>query len=347
MFLTMALLVVFLRDDFLGIMGQIAEAKLLWATLSLVTILAYWLIETLVYQKIVNTNTDGIGFLKLFKITLSTQFFNGITPFATGGQPFQIYILGRETGYGLGKVSSSSLQNFVVYQLALIIYGFIAIITQLSVPHLNIETNSYMKFLIFVGFSLNFLVIAGLVILGKSRRISHFFFNGVIEFLGKIRIIKDMTKTRTRIRSTLKDFHDDMKILGENKKLFVEAVILNMIKLTLFYSVAYLLCLSLGIEGVSYLDVILASAYTMLITSLVPLPGASGGAEFGFLVFFSGIITGSAATAVMLLWRFFTYYVGLILGFLVFTFGFGNDKDKLEQKSDLHLQDDNAKTDEK
>lgn len=328
MFLTLVLLVVFLREDFMGIMSQIAEAKFLWISLSAITIIGYWIIETIIYQRIINTNTKGIGFVPLFKITMATQFFNGITPFASGGQPFQIYILHRETGYGMGKVSSSALQNFVVYQLALIIYGFIAILVQAFAPHVSLHGNSYMNLLILIGFAFNFLVIGMLVILGKSPRISKFFFYSVIDFLNKIKIVKDKAKTREKIRASLKDFHKDVKTLGSNKKLFVDAVVLNMVKLSLFYSIAYFICLSLSINQISFLDVLLASAYTMLITSLVPLPGASGGAEFGFLVFFSGIITGSSATAVMLLWRFFTYYTGLIIGFVIFTFGF-NDKSEL------------------
>ncbi len=322
MFLTLVLLVIFLREDFMGIMNQIVEAKVGWIALSFIAIIGYWAIETIVYQMIINTNTKGIDFVTLFKITMSTQFFNGVTPFATGGQPFQIYILNRETEYGVGKVSSSALQNFIVYQLALIFYGFIAILAQLFIPSVSLGGNAYMNLLIFVGFALNFLVIAMLVVLGRSPKISKFFFYKVIDFLSRIRVVKDKGKTRERIRASLKDFHDDIEILGENKKLFIETVLLNMLKLTLFYSVAYFLCLSLGLTQISYLDVVLASAYTMLITSLVPLPGASGGAEFGFLMFFSGIITGSSATAIMLLWRFFTYYVGLIFGFVIFTFGF-------------------------
>lgn len=322
MLLTMLILVMVLKDDFMGIMQQIAEAKLLWISVSFVAIISFWVLEAYIYMRIVNAYNYSVSLLSMLKVTMATQFFNGITPFATGGQPFQIYILSRETGLSVGKTSSSALQNFILYQSSLIIYGFIAIFAQLFVKQVSLEANSYMKLIIFIGFALNFLVIAGLVILGKTPRISKFFFYSCIDFLAKIRLVKDKARTREKIRMTLADFHHDVKKLGEQKKLMAEAIVLNLLRLTLFYVIAYFLCLSVGIGDVSPIDVILASAYTMLVTSLVPLPGASGGAEVGFLMFFSGIISGSSASAIMLLWRLFTYYIGLILGFFVFTFGF-------------------------
>lgn len=326
MLLTMLILIMVLKDDFMGILHQIAEAKLLWITVSFIAIMSFWVLEAYIYMRIVNAHDNNVSLFSMLKVTMATQFFNGITPFATGGQPFQIYILSKETGLSVGKTSSSALQNFILYQSSLIIYGFIAIFAQVFVKQVTLEANSYMKLIIFIGFLLNFLVIAGLMILGKSPRISKFFFYSCVDFFAKIRLIKDKARTREKLRMTLADFHSDVKKLGEQKKLMAEAIVLNLVRLTLFYVIAYFLCLSIGIKDVSPIDVILASAYTMLVTSLVPLPGASGGAEVGFLMFFSGIISGSSASAIMLLWRLFTYYIGLILGFIFFTFGF-EDKD--------------------
>lgn len=322
MLLTLIILVLVLKDDFLGIMKQIVEANVLWVSVSFVGIIAFWVLEAKIYQRIINSSEFSVSLISMLKVTMATQFFNGITPFATGGQPFQIYILSRETGLSMGKTSSSSLQNFILYQSSLIIYGFIAIFAQLFFKQVSLEANSYMKFIIFLGFALNFLVIAGLMVLGKSPKISKFFFYSCLDFFARIRLIKDKARTREKLRMSLADFHHDIKKLGENKRIMLESIGLNLLRLTIFYLIAYFLCLSLGIKNVSAFDVVLASAYTMLVTSLVPLPGASGGAEVGFLMFFSGIISGSAASAVMLLWRLFTYYIGLIIGFFVFTFGF-------------------------
>ena len=59
---------------------------------------------------------------------------------------------------------------------------------------------------------------------------------------------------------------------------------------------------------------IVASAYVMLMGSFVPIPGGSGGLEYGFIAFFGNFLVGSKLTAIMLIWRFITYYLGMIVG---------------------------------
>ena len=62
------------------------------------------------------------------------------------------------------------------------------------------------------------------------------------------------------------------------------------------------------------LECVIASAYVLLMGSFIPLPGGTGGLEYGFIAFFSNFLSGSKLTAVMLLWRFVTYYFVMILG---------------------------------
>ena len=63
------------------------------------------------------------------------------------------------------------------------------------------------------------------------------------------------------------------------------------------------------------LESVIASAYVMLIGSFVPLPGGTGGIEYGFLKFFGVFIVNDAKLrALMLLWRFITFYMGIVIG---------------------------------
>ena len=52
----------------------------------------------------------------------------------------------------------------------------------------------------------------------------------------------------------------------------------------------------------------------MLIGSFVPIPGGTGGLEYGFTQFFGNFISSSKLMAIMLTWRFVTYYLGLFVG---------------------------------
>ena len=59
---------------------------------------------------------------------------------------------------------------------------------------------------------------------------------------------------------------------------------------------------------------IVTSAYIMIIGSFVPIPGATGGLEFGFVQLYGNFIGGSQLSAMMIVWRFITYYFGMIVG---------------------------------
>ena len=63
---------------------------------------------------------------------------------------------------------------------------------------------------------------------------------------------------------------------------------------------------------------IITSAYVMLIGSFVPIPGGSGGLEYGFVAFFGYFLQVSGKlTALMILWRLVTYYLGIIAGAII------------------------------
>ena len=51
--------------------------------------------------------------------------------------------------------------------------------------------------------------------------------------------------------------------------------------------------------------------------SYTPLPGASGAQEGGFMRYFDGIFPGGTKGLALLIWRFFTFYLYLVVG--VFT----------------------------
>ena len=62
--------------------------------------------------------------------------------------------------------------------------------------------------------------------------------------------------------------------------------------------------------------VVSAQAFVVMISSFVPLPGAAGGAEFSFKTFFAPFFSPYhiSVNPAMLLWRFITFYLPIIVG---------------------------------
>ncbi len=324
--ISLLIMTILLKRDFKGIVEVLEGANIFFLMIAGIMMMIYIILEAVPFYLIFRARVEKISFYLIAKITFATQFFNAITPFSTGGQPFQIYIINKRKGISYGRITSISVQNFIVYQSALVIHGFLALLVYLFHSETTLLFGEKTKMLIIIGLGLNFLVIAGLSIVANSRRLSHFISINFVNFLAKIKIIKKPLEAREHTLNFLQEFHHDIEVLSKDKKLFLITVGINLVKLSLFYSLTYILCLAIGIENISLLSIIIASSFTMLLTSVFPIPGASGGAEIGFLMFFASIVSGSYETVLMLIWRFFTFYLGLILGFLIFAFAFHGNK---------------------
>jgi uncharacterized protein (TIRG00374 family) len=137
-----------------------------------------------------------------------------------------------------------------------------------------------------------------------------------IELLSKIKIIRKKEKVKEDFHSYLKEFNMGSKMLLKDKKRFIILIIMHLISLTCLYLVPLCLFLGIGVNVESYVCIIIMS-YVMLIGSFVPIPGGTGGLEYGFITFFSKVLPSSKLNAIMLVWRFITYYFGMIVGAII------------------------------
>ena len=80
------------------------------------------------------------------------------------------------------------------------------------------------------------------------------------------------------------------------------------------YLVPYAVFRGLGVNNLGIIDAVVSTAYVMTIGSFVPIPGGTGGIEYGFMYFYGNLISGSVLNAAMLIWRFVTYYMAMIIG---------------------------------
>lgn len=295
--------------------------NLSWLLMSVVGILLFWLFEAMTFHLIIKNYDPKFSFRKILKLTVATQFFNGITPFSSGGQPFQIYALTKNSKLGVSKISSAALHNFILYQTALVLMGIAALIANQAFgffagDSLNLRT------LAFIGIALNITVIAALLVMALAPKLLTPVINGSFKLLQYTPLKKRLPRFKDKLQHWIETFRLDNAVLFKKNRYFFPIIVINILKLGSFYSIAYFVCRAVGFNELNIYQAIIASAFVMLITSLVPIPGATGGAEFGFLAFFGAFNIGTLSHGIMLLWRFITYYIGLLIGFITFYFGY-------------------------
>ena len=304
-----------LKDHFLEIMHMIGKMNLYLFVLTIIIYIGYLFLKSVVMKWIVrNFKKDYTG-KQAFRMGIETNFFHAITPFSTGGQPYEIYRLAKD-GVSVVHSANISIQNFIIYQTALVLLGIFALIYN---HFMNLyEDIALLKNLVAIGFTINFLVIVLLFAISLFKKMNKVIINFFITVLAKMKILKNSQEAKQKIENYLSDFDEGARVLLKNKGKFLYLVLIELLALILLYLTPYFLIKGVGLETeISVITVIVTSAYVMLIGSFVPIPGGTGGLEYGFMAFFGNFITGPILNAIMLLWRFITYYFGMILGAFV------------------------------
>lgn len=293
----------------------LANANPIWIILSIALMMVFYLFDGAILYEFGRLYNKGYKYIQGFKNALSGTFWCGITPFASGGQFAQVYIFNKQ---GIPPTNSASilLMAFIVYQSVLVLYTGVIMIFRFSY-----YSTIYSGFfsLAILGFVINLCVIASLFLGAKSKTLQNFFCNTILKILSKIRIVKNYEDTKIKVDQSLQNFRVELSLLQKNTSLLVKTSLLNVGKLTIIYSIPFFAAKALNIDvHISQIfDFIGICSFIYMITAFVPIPGASGGSEGVYFLLFNHIL-GAGTPTTLLLWRFTTYYFGLVLGGVVF-----------------------------
>ena len=299
-----------LKDHYEEILSAIIHMNYFYVALAIICLCLYRIFISIGHYQIIQTNHEKVSFLRCVQINFIILFFHGVTPFAGGGQPMEVYYLHQE-GIPVKKATNITLQNFIVYQISLVLVGIFALIYN---HYFDLFPSDHLiKRLVVLGFTINLLVLVVSFLLSFGKKLQKFVSQKGIHFLTKINVIKEEEKVQKKFEEYLANFHKNALQLRKNKWVVVRTIILNILALCVMYSMPYVIAKGMNID-LLFMDAIVTTAYVMIIGSFVPIPGGTGGIEYGFIFFFGYFISGGILNALMLVWRFISYYFGMILG---------------------------------
>ena len=274
----------------------------------------------------------NIKFSFIVYLGIITKFFNGITPLSTGGQPMQVYEFYKK-GIPVSKGTNIVVQNYICFQISLVFWGIVAVI-------LNKTLNLFkyvpvLKQLTIIGFILNIAILILLFLASYSNKFVKKIAESIINFLFKIKLVKNKEKQLKKWRKSCDEYHNGAKVLLEDKKTFIIGIVSQLISLGAFYILPVFLAYAIHVgNNMTIINNLAAGAYIYLMGCYVPIPGASGGMEFAFLGFLGNFVKGFKLNALLVLWRFITYYLPTIIGGIVFNFGSAKEGfKKFEEKN--------------
>lgn len=306
-----------LKDNFKGIIYQITKIDCKFFIIAIFIFLLSLFFKSLSLFYFVKEYENNYSIKEALSLTLISQFLNGITPFQTGGQPFEIYLLSKKK-IRISDSTNALIRNFISFQIALIIVGIFSILINLK---LNIMSqNSHLKWIIFISFIINISILVFLFVFSKANKTGKKIGTKLINFIYRFKIMNKIPISKERVTKELDNFYKKSLTIKEYKfKIFIGAFY-NIIHLILLYIVPLVIFMSFGCKNISILDSVVATSLVMLIGNFIPIPGATGGIEYGFIQFFGSFVKGPILSSAMLLWRAITYFFAMIIGAVVLLF---------------------------
>lgn len=326
--------------------GDVAANTNIWYFLLLILSVVFgFFISALIIWCFARLYTKHYKMHQAVANSLIGAFYSAITPGSSGGQFAQVYVF-KKQGMPVSNSASIFVMSFIVYQVCLIAFGLISLITSFSaIANINVvpitigDVNINIPIWIFIlfGFVLNLIVIVALFFMSLSRRFQNFICSGVIGILAKLKIIKNPDETRKSIRIQVENYRIEFRRLQSNLAFTGLIFLIYCISLINTNIQPFLCGLALnafdaetmsnaGLMFQKFYESVAYSNFHQMATGLLPLPGSAGVSEIVFGSLFgptshyfsdSFYTTGGGINILLLLWRFMTFYIPFIINGVV------------------------------
>lgn len=289
---------------------SITNADPFYIILALAFYLGHSLVAGIAHRSFIKTQGHDVSLKEAFYSSIIGTYYSNITPAATGGIPTEIYCLGRQ-GVPAG-IASSAITCFIIawYIMRLLLICLLLILRSDLIFGI---LGSKIIFLFF-GLLYNLYVIVLFLVLGFAKKPVRFIITLIDKINRKLKLSKDPEKIENILSSTAKRYHDSMQSILLHPSEIIKQLFLGCLYTILLNSIIYLSYRSLGLSGTPYYDIFAMSLCQNVSAAYMPTPGGAGAQEIIYQLFFGTMIKGSSLLAVMLIWRFVSFYFSLFLG---------------------------------
>ena len=296
---------------FLFFSGQIEQfsaafqnLEMSWVVGALVCIGMYFVLGTLAYVTAVYLDHDSpVGIRDLMAVEASGNFFGNLTPMQMGALPSQIYQL-TKAGLSLGAASATQFTRFIMFQLGVVLFAAVMLWAKLG---FFVETYGDIVFLNLLVFAGHALELLGLFVVCLCPNFVRRAGGGLLRWASRRGWVKNHAKWDEMLNVQVGQFSRAFRRSAANIPDMVVTLVITLLQLSFLYMVPWFVLHAFGVEA-DFLTCLAAGSMVQLVSSAVPLPGGTGGAEGGFALFFGGMF-GPYATAGFLVWRVVTFFV--------------------------------------
>ncbi len=299
-------------DELTSVLYSIGLDSLLYCVLAW---FGYILMDALGIRLFLKSRGYRISLIYAVFVSLSGAFYSNVTPGATGGQPMQVYYMTRRS-VPAGVGTSMVTVQFFCFQTMLAVFGTVFGI--LFYREIAIQLNGKMWMLYF-GYCYNLIVVTGTFLMAANKKVVLKLIDWIVALLKKLRWTKDPAALKEKGYIHVEHFHQCIQSLRRSPGTLFIMLLYGGLRVLALMAVVPLVYRALLLQGSSALLLVSLAIMLYLTAAWTPLPGASGAQEIGFNLFFSGHFQDEKLFMGLLLWRFFTYYISILLGAVIVT----------------------------
>jgi glycosyltransferase 2 family protein len=316
LFITIIVLWLVLKDSFNMSINLIFSSNLIWISIAIIVFIIQFILEAYIIYLLIHQFDKKYTLLKTIKLNIITKFFNGITPFASGGQPFQIIEL-KKDNVDYDKAMIVIVEDFILLQIAVVIMSIVGFI--IGYIFKVIDFSSFLWTMTIVGFAVNLLILLFVLFISKKINLAKKIGFSFIRFIYKIKLIKNLDKSINKWNDLCNKYYFGINTLEEDKKLLNKCIKINIIYMIIYFTMPFFILKAVGYTNFNNIFLItLLSLYVYLCGSFIPIPGGSFGIEYAYVNFFKAHIKNIYVDPSLIIWRSLTYYFPMLIGGIVY-----------------------------
>ncbi len=300
-------------DVFIELVHAFGRMKLSFILLATAATFGRFYMDILRVQILSKAAGRWMPFRSSAEFNLGGLFLGAITPFQSGGIPLQLYILGRlglSVGAGGAVIAFRGILTGIVFVLVLPV--MILFFREFLVSSVIQSLTRYLAVLYGV---MLFLLLSVLLRAGGVKKLLLSF----DAFLRRRRLVRTdrFEKFYHALFAQIEEFRRCARdYFGGKRGLVSAAFLASCGGVVLSAVIAPAILYGLG-QTPSILASFMMAVLLLYVLAFVPTPGASGFAEMGAYSLFLLVADKGSLGFFVLLWRFFTLYLGALLGGLL------------------------------
>jgi len=215
----------------------------------------------------------------------------------------------------VGDATAALTIHFHAFQLTLLTADLILFAVYRDFILAQIGPN--LPFLI-IGFIMTGLIVGVSLLIAFYQRPIRWLLKVISGLMRRFKIGKP-DKLEALLSSVADGYYAGMRRLASSGAEIVRQLFVAVVRLILLMSVMYFIYRGLGQFSASFGKLLAMGCMQYTSAAYTPLPGASGAQEGVFSLYFKGLLPGDLMFSGLMAWRFITYYLVLIVGFIVTT----------------------------